>query len=109
MFLSVVLVGGKKKDIFTNFAHNSQRMVMKTTDIYSGVNTDFNIALSLHELHDCRVCNYYSIEYGTCTKKIVFLSFFFISMNFEKNNLEIIGFPTGKQISKYFKAIQWEK
>lgn len=43
--------GGKKKDIFTNFAHNSQRMVMKTTDIYSGVHADFYIALSLHELH----------------------------------------------------------
>lgn len=42
-------------------------------------------------------------------KKIVFLSFFFISMNFEKNNLEIIGFSTEKQILKYLKAGQWEK
>lgn len=38
-------------DIFTNFPHNSQRMVMTTSGIYSGVHADFNIALSLHELH----------------------------------------------------------
>lgn len=51
MFLSAVLVG-KKRDIFTNFPHNSQRMVMTTTDIYSGVHNDFNIkvTLSLNEL-----------------------------------------------------------